>query len=160
VEARARGFAISTANVVVQAGEAARADVTLEVGKISESVTVTRPRPAGAPNPQAAAAVQSGTPKRIQVGGNVQAAQLVKQARPQYPDDLAALGISGTVMLRAVISTTGEPINVEVINTTVHPGLAKAAVDAVKQWRYQPTLLNGQPVEVATTIDVNFELEK
>ena len=63
-------------------------------------------------------------------------------------------------MLRTVISTTGEPLNPEVINTTVDPRLAQAALDAVRQWRYQPTLLNGQPVEVATTIDVTFALEQ
>jgi protein TonB len=63
-------------------------------------------------------------------------------------------------MLRAVISTTGETLNPEVVNTTVHRGLAQAALDAVRQWRYQPTLLNGQPVEVVTKIDVTFELEQ
>jgi protein TonB len=47
-----------------------------------------------------------------------------------------------------------------VINTTVHPGLAQAALDAVRQWRYQPTLLNGQPVEVVTNIEVTFELDQ
>jgi len=47
-----------------------------------------------------------------------------------------------------------------VINTTVHPGLAQAALDAVRQWRYQPTLLNGQPVEIVTNIDVTFELDQ
>jgi protein TonB len=51
-------------------------------------------------------------------------------------------------------------LNPEVINTTVNPGLAQAALDAVRQWRYQPTLLNGQPVEVVTNIDVTFELDQ
>ncbi len=159
VEVRARGFAVSSVQVVVVAGAAARADVTLEVGKMTESVTITRTRPAGAPAAQAAM-VPVGPPQRIRVGGNVQAAKLVRQPRPIYPDEVAQLGISGTVMLRTVISTTGEPLNPEVINTTVDPRLAQAALDAVRQWRYQPTLLNGQPVEVATTIDVTFALEQ
>ena len=47
-----------------------------------------------------------------------------------------------------------------VINTTVNPGLAQAALDAVRQWRYQPTLLNGQPVEIVTNIEVTFELDQ
>ena len=158
VEVRARGFAVSSVQVVVEAGIAARADVNLQLGRVSESVTVRGTRPAGAPAP--AAAVPTRAPQRIAIGGNVQAAKLLKQTRPEYPADLARLGITGTVMLRAVISTTGEPLNPEVINTTVHPGLAQAALDAVRQWRYQPTLLNGQPVEVATTIDVTFELEQ
>ena len=97
---------------------------------------------------------------RIPVGGNVQASKLVKQVAPIYPADLRQQGITGTVMLRAVISTTGEMLNPEVINTTVNPGLAQAALDAVRQWRYQPTLLNGQPVEVVTNIDVTFELDQ
>ena len=63
-------------------------------------------------------------------------------------------------MLRAVISKTGEPLNPEVINTAVNPGLAQAALDAVRQWRYQPTLLNGQPVEIVTTVNVTFELDQ
>jgi protein TonB len=94
------------------------------------------------------------------VGGNVQAAKLLRQVQPVYPADLKQQGITGTVMLRAVISTTGETLNPEVINTTVNPGLAQAALDAVRQWRYQPTLLNGQPVEVVTNVDVTFELDR
>jgi protein TonB len=63
-------------------------------------------------------------------------------------------------MLRAVISTTGEPLNPEVVNSNVNPALAQAALDAFRQWRYQPTLLNGQPVEVVTTVMLTFELEQ
>ncbi len=90
----------------------------------------------------------------------MQASKLIKKVDPVYPADLGQQGITGTVMLRAVISTTGEMLNPEVINTTVNPGLAQAALDAVRQWRYQPTLLNGQPVEVVTNIDVTFELDQ
>jgi protein TonB len=50
-------------------------------------------------------------------------------------------------------------LNPEVVNTNVNPGLAQAALDAVRQWRYEPTLLNGEPVEVVTTIAIGFELE-
>jgi len=64
------------------------------------------------------------------------------------------------VIIKAVISTTGEPLNPQVVNTAVNFGLAQAALDAVRQWRYQPTLLNGQPVEVTTTIQVTFELDQ
>jgi protein TonB len=89
----------------------------------------------------------------------VQAAKLIKMVHPIYPADLKQQGITGTVIVRAVISTTGEPLHPEVINTTVNPGLAQAALDAVRQWRYQPTLLNGQPVEFVTTITLAFELD-
>ena len=89
----------------------------------------------------------------------MQAAELIKQVHPVYPADLKEQGITGTVMLRAVISTTGEPLHPEVVNT-VDPGLAQAALDAFRQWRYQPTLLNGEPVEVVTTVTMSFELEQ
>jgi TonB family protein len=64
------------------------------------------------------------------------------------------------VLLHAVIATDGSLLSVGVINTLADPELANAAMDAVKQWRYQPTLLNGNPVEVLTTISVNFRLQK
>jgi len=57
-------------------------------------------------------------------------------------------------------ATTGETLHPEVINTTVNPGLAQAALDAFRQWRYQPTLLNGKPVEVVTTATFTFELDQ
>jgi protein TonB len=67
--------------------------------------------------------------------------------------------VEGTVVMRAVISTAGALLNLEVVNTDVDPRLAKAALDAVGQWVYQPTLLNGQPVEVVTTITLDFRLQ-
>ncbi len=56
-------------------------------------------------------------------------------------------------------STAGDLANLDAVNTAVDPGLVRATLDAVRQWRYQPTLLNGQPVEVVTTITVDFRLE-
>ena len=153
IDVMARGFAVLKSEVVLVAGAAARVDANLNIGKLAEVVTVTGRKP-----PAAALAAPARTAQRIPIGGNVQASKLIFQARPDYPEELQQLGIHGTVMMRAVISKYGEPLNVEVINTDVHPGLAKAALDAVRQWRYQPTLLNGQPVEVVTSIDVNFEL--
>jgi TonB family protein len=156
VEVRARGFAVGKAEVLVGAGRRAEALVTLPLGQISEAMTIRGSRPANAP-----AAAPKGTvqPIRIPMGGNVQAAKLIKQVHPVYPADLKEQGITGTVMLRAVISTTGETLNPEVVNT-VDPGLAQAALDAFRQWRYSPTLLNGQPVEVAITATMGFELEQ
>jgi TonB family protein len=78
--------------------------------------------------------------------------------RPTYPDHLRAAGVSGTVVLQAVISAEGQVMNVESIDPDVHPDLVAAATDAVMQWQYQPTLLNGQPVEIITLINVNFTL--
>ncbi|HET7150846.1 MAG TPA: TonB family protein [Candidatus Acidoferrum sp.] len=94
----------------------------------------------------------------IRVGGNVQAARIVNRVQPIYPPLARQTRISGTVRLHAIISKDGTIQQLEVISG--HPLLQQAALDAVRQWRYQPTLLNGEPVEVDTTIDVIFSLNQ
>jgi protein TonB len=88
----------------------------------------------------------------------VQPTGLLVHAKPTYPEELQELGVEGTVLLDAVIGTGGQLLSLRPANSQVHPGLVKAAMDAVNQWRYQPTLLNGQPVEVVTTITVRYRL--
>lgn len=94
--------------------------------------------------------------KRITIGGNVQQAKLVSQTRPVYPPLAKQARISGVVHLSALISKEGNVINLAVISG--HPLLIPSALDAVKTWVYQTTLLNGDPVEVLTQIDVNYTL--
>ena len=96
------------------------------------------------------------TPKRITVGGNVQAAHLVNRVQPSYPPLARQTRISGTVKLHAIIGKDGTVQQLQVVSG--HPLLVQSALDAVRQWRYQPTLLNGDPVEVDTEIDVIFSL--
>ncbi|HEY2457942.1 MAG TPA: TonB family protein [Candidatus Acidoferrum sp.] len=96
------------------------------------------------------------TPKRVSVGGNVQAARLVNRVQPVYPPLARQTRISGTVKLHAIIGKNGAVEQLQVLSG--HPLLVQSALDAVKQWRYQPTLLNGDPVEVDTEIDVIFSL--
>ena len=98
------------------------------------------------------------TPQRIHQGGNVQAALLVNKVQPVYPPLARQTRISGTVRLHAIISKSGTIQELTVISG--HPLLVRAALDAVQQWRYRPTLLNGEPVEVDTTIDVIFSLNQ
>jgi protein TonB len=98
------------------------------------------------------------TPKRITIGGNVQQAKLVRQPKPVYPPLAKQARISGVVHLAAVISKDGTIQDLKVISG--HPLLIPSALEAVKQWVYQPTLLNGEPVEVSTQIDVNFTLSQ
>jgi len=160
VEVRARGFAPGKTEVVVETGRSAMATVILPLGQISESETVRGARPASGSLAPAAVPARAAQPIRIPVGGNVQPAKLISKTSPVYPADLKQQGITGTVIIRAVISTTGEPLHPEVVNTAVNPGLAQAALDAVRQWRYQPTLLNGEPVEVVTTVTMSFELDQ
>ena len=94
----------------------------------------------------------------LRVGGNVQAARILNRVQPIYPPLARQTRISGTVRLHAIISKDGTIKELEV--TSGHPLLQQAALDAVRQWRYQPTLLNGEPVEVDTTIDVIFSLNQ
>ena len=150
LEFAAPGFKKLSLQATLVTGAAAQVDGNLALGDIAQVVTVK----GQGPTPMAAPA---GTPQRIRVGGMVQMARLIKQPRPNYPADLQAAGIQGTVKMQAIISKTGTVLQARVINT-VDSRLAEIALDAVKQWVYEPTLLNGEPVEVVTTIDVNFTL--
>ncbi len=94
----------------------------------------------------------------LKVGGNVQAARIINRIQPIYPPLARQTRISGTVRLHAIIGKDGTIQQLEVLSG--HPLLQQAALDAVRQWRYQPTLLNGEPVEVDTTIDVIFSLNQ
>lgn len=96
------------------------------------------------------------TQSRIKQGGAVTAASLINRVQPVYPPLARQTRVSGTVRLHAIISKDGTVQQLEVLQG--HPLLVQAALDAVRQWRYRPTLLNGEPVEVDTTIDVIFSL--
>ena len=93
----------------------------------------------------------------VRVGGGVQAAKLIFSPKPVYPPLARQARISGTVRLIALISPDGHIRNLRLM--TGHPMLAPAALAAVSQWVYKPTLLNGMPVEVLTDIKVNFVLQ-
>ena len=96
--------------------------------------------------------------KKIRVGGNVQQTKLVTKVTPVYPPEAKAQRIQGLVRLQATIDKTGKIAHLEVVSGD--PLLAAAALDAVRQWEYETTLLNGDPVEVITQIDVNFTLSQ
>jgi TonB family protein len=96
------------------------------------------------------------TPTRIRVGGNVQAANLIKKVDPVYPPLAIEARISGQVRFAVIIGKDGTVQNVQLVSG--HPLLVAAATDAVKQYVYKPTLLNGNPVEVITQVDVDFAL--
>jgi protein TonB len=95
-------------------------------------------------------------PKRIRVSQGVTEGRLIQRVAPKYPTIALSARVQGQVLLTAVISKTGEIENLVLISG--HPLLVPAAIEAVKQWRYRPYLLNGEPVEVETTITVNFEI--
>lgn len=106
-----------------------------------------------APN---ASAVAGQPPQAIRVGGNVQAMNLVTKVSPSYPPLAKEARIQGVVRFEASIDKTGHVTNLDLING--HPLLVPSAVEAVKLWVYKPTLLNGEPVNVITQIDVNYTL--
>lgn len=95
-------------------------------------------------------------PTRQKISEGVMAGALIRRVEPVYPLIARNIRLSGTVRLRAIIATDGSVQNLEVLSGS--PILARAAEDAVRQWRYRPTLLSGVPVEVETYITVNFEL--
>jgi protein TonB len=113
---------------------------------------------AAPPPPPVKDAPKPVTPKSIRVGGNVQAAKLIRQPKPTYPPLAKQARIQGTVRFNAVIGKDGTIQNLTLVSG--HPLLIPSAQDAVRQWVYQPTTLNGDPVEVVTTIDVNFTLSQ
>lgn len=160
LEFRSRGFKVAKVAAVVEAGKLASAPAHLELGETSETVTVVGSK--GPAQARAAAPGMGPAPgaQRIPVGGNVQPMKLLRQTRPEYPEALQQQGITGRVIIRAVVGTDGSVLNPKVVNTEVNPALAQLALDAVKKWLYSPSLLNGQPVETATTITIGFELEK
>lgn len=94
--------------------------------------------------------------KPVQIGGDVQAAKLVRKIVPAYPEIARRARISGTVRLVGVIAKDGTIEQLQVVSG--NPLLIPSALDAVRQWVYRPTLLNGIPVEVIAPIDVIFSL--
>jgi len=112
--------------------------------------------PSAAPPPPPPPKKEAPKPSIVNVGGRVQAAKLIRNPQPVYPQIARQARISGTVELAAIIGEDGHIQSLNVVSG--HPLLRQAALDAVKQWVYQPTLLNEQPVKVNTTIDVIFTL--
>jgi periplasmic protein TonB len=101
-------------------------------------------------------APQPAVPVRVRVSQGVSQGLLITKVQPKYPKKARKKGIQGTVVLHALISKAGDIATVELVSGD--PLLAPAAIDAVKQWKYKPYLLQGKPVDVDTQIVVNFTL--
>jgi TonB family protein len=120
--------------------------------------------PASAP-PEAAIAGKSavgasgagvGGGRRIKVGGPVAPPLQLVRADPVYPEEARAAGIEGVVLLELVIGEDGTVIDIDVVRSI--PELDQSAIDAASQWEYEPTLLNGEPVEVEIIVSIRFAL--
>jgi protein TonB len=112
--------------------------------------------PGGMFNNAPAPKVKAEAPKKINISGGVAAGNIIVKTTPLYPPIAKAARVSGTVVLQATISKTGTIENLKVLSGP--PMLQSAATDAVRSWRYKPYLLNGDPVEVETTVNVVFTL--
>jgi periplasmic protein TonB len=157
-------------------------DVLREPGYIPRTTSMVRDEPAGAEGPPSMeglapggvangvpnavlseiaraappAVVKPAPPQKLRISSGVAAGLLVVQVKPQYPRLAMQARVQGTVVLQAVIGKDGAVHDLQVISG--HPLLAPAAIEAVRQWRYRPYLLNNDPVEVDTQINVNFTL--
>ena len=127
-------------------------DFELDIEPIVEELVISGTRP----QPESGG---SGEPRRrVRVGGNVRRARLVHYVPPTFPENAEFQGIGGTVLLEGVIGKEGRLVGLSELNSIIDERLVDAASDAVLQWRYDPTLLNGQPVETVVTISVAFEI--
>ena len=97
--------------------------------------------------------------KKIRVGGQVAQSNLVRKVQPIYPVAAKSAGTQGTVELEVVISKDGVPAELRVVSSR-SDDLSASSLEAVRQWRYRPTLLNGSPVEIVTTVIVNYTLAR
>ena len=167
IEASLPGFQAASINILLQAGIREVRNFVLQVVPVSTQVSVSVQRPQNVTAAQSVASPPAArTPLRI--GGNIAQAALLFHPEPVYPNTAWAAGIEGSVALQAVIGKEGTVLALRVAALTLRGGndsdgagssaLATAALDAVKQWRYKPTLLNGMPVEVETMITVEFKL--
>jgi TonB family protein len=153
VQAARPGFATARiGRITIVPNQNLNQNVSLVVGNISEAVVVTASGPPNSALPTAPA-----TPRRT--GGQVGPVRLISQVKPAYPLSAQNAGIEGTVRLQGIIATDGSIQGLRVLGS-IDPELTRAAVDAVRRWRYSPSLLNGVPVETLTNIDVDFRLPR
>jgi len=152
-------------------GEPVDIQTTIQVNfKLSDKPAAA---PATATDPQDSPATQSGgivgtvdasdpdaphspVPQRVRVSAGVMSGLILTRVAPDYPPDAREQRIQGVVTLHVIIDKEGNVSRLDLING--HPLLAPSAIEAVKQWKYRPYLLNGIPVEIDTTVQVNFTL--
>jgi protein TonB len=100
--------------------------------------------------------VKAAPPRKVNISAGVELGLLIQKVTPTYPPIAKAARVQGTVVLQATISKQGTIEDLKVVSGP--PMLQQAALDAVRQWRYRPYLLNNEPVEVETSVQVIFTL--
>jgi TonB family protein len=129
----------------------------LTIGRVMESLTVSAP--AKTVNAEAKTTIGGVAGKPVRVGGNLQAARLIHKVDPIYPQAALDRGLQGPVTFMAVIDKQGFIRNNPLVTNNAAPELVQAGLDAIRLWQFEPTKLNGEPVEIVTEITVNFQLE-
>jgi len=140
--------AATLATAAKTAGEKAAADAVAGKEKADAAAAAER---------AAAEAVEKAEKEAVRVGGNIRPPKKTKDVTPIYPPDAKSAGVQGVVIIEAVIGADGKVAKTKVLRSV--PQLDGAAVAAVKQWEFTPTLLNGKPVPVVMTVTVNFKLK-
>jgi TonB family protein len=159
VEIEAKGFQrMLQENVNVKAGQTVGLNLKLTVGAAAQTLTVTgKPIAAAPPPPQWAPPWRPAPPKPTgpqRVSSGVMQGLAISQPQPVYPEEAKAQHIQGVVVLHARIAKDGTVKDLQVISGP--PPLIVSAIDAVRQWKYKPYLLNGEPTEVDTTVNINY----
>jgi protein TonB len=141
---------------VAPTGPWIQGEILREGGGVLSNVLGSMPWGTGSAPPPSHARPKANHSHLVRVGGKVVAAKAIYQPKPVYPPLAIMAHIQGTVQLQAIIGKDGTVQQLSVLSGPTL--LVKAALEAVQHWRYQPTLLNGEPVDVLTEIDVNFKL--
>jgi TonB family protein len=149
------GFKTARGQVDVLPGRRSSTGFSLELGSLSETVTISGVA-SGAQPPAVAAPATAANARRvpIRVGGDIQEPRRLRDVKPIYPTAALAAGISGAVIIEAVIARDGTVANARVVQGV--PELDGAALAAVRQWLYRPTMLNGQPAAVVVNVTMTF----
>lgn len=145
------GFMSLAQDVRLESARQWDVSLTIPVGAIQEMITVKDQRPSSAPGRVERAPVR--------MGGNIKPPRKLVDVRPIYPQAMRDAGLEGVVSLTALIDVAGRVSSVRVIGSPAHPDLGRAAAEAVRQWQFSPTLLNGEAVEVLMNVQVAFKLE-
>jgi periplasmic protein TonB len=128
------------------------------IGAFATVAQQSAPPPPPPPPPAAKSAPSKAPSKPLQIGGEVMSAKRIDHTVPVYPADAKSANVSGKVVLQVIVSKSGEVTEEKVISTD-NSLLTQSALDAVKKFRYAPTLLSGEPISVLTTVTVTYELD-
>lgn len=154
-----RGSADGKATTCLRNGTPVEAQIT--TAELAVATPNSSPAPAPSPSTPASGSASGSRPlpQRVRVSQGVSQSMILSKVQPVYPPEAKAARVQGSVVLGAIIGKDGAVQSLRVISSP-SPLLEQAAMDAVKQWKYRPYLLNGNPVEVDTQITVNFVLAK